>query len=37
VSGGVKRPSIYEIKDDEKLDILIEFGNGITSDADLSE
>jgi len=37
VSGGVKRPSIYEIKDDEKLDVLIEFGNGITSDADLSE
>ena len=37
VSGGIKRPSLYEIKDDEKLDVLIKFGNGITSDADLSE
>ena len=35
ILSGVNRPGIYEMKDDETFHDLIQFGNGIVSDADL--
>ena len=35
--GGIKRPGLYELKDDETLKDLIYFGNGFSPDADLAE
>ena len=34
--GGIKRPGLYELKDDETLKDLIYFGNGFSPDADLA-
>ncbi len=34
--GGIKRPGLYELKDDETLKDLIYFGNGFSTDADLA-
>ena len=36
ISGGVRRPSTYELKSDEPLSTAINFANGITNQADLS-
>ncbi len=37
ISGAVKRPGIYELKEDENLSSAIIFANGINNRADLSE
>lgn len=37
VSGGVRRPGTYELKSDEYLSLAIQFANGITNKADLSQ
>ena len=37
VYGGIKRPGIYELKDDENLNDVIQFANGFSKDADLDD
>lgn len=37
IYGAVKRPGIYEVKDDEKLSSIIFYANGITNYADLND
>ena len=37
ISGGVRREGVYELKNDEKLSRIIEFADGITNKADLSQ
>ena len=36
VSGGVKRPGAYELLEDDKLSLALEFANGLRADADKS-
>ena len=37
ISGGVRRSGTYELKTDENLDVAVQFANGITNKADLSQ
>lgn len=37
IYGGVKRPGTYELKDDENLYTILDFGNGISNKSDLNE
>ena len=37
ISGGVRRSGTYELKATENLDVALQFANGITNKADLSQ
>ena len=37
VMGGVSRPGIYELKDEEKMSLIIFFANGLSGQADVSD